>query len=260
MLEIGSVKLASRLLLGTAQYPSFAELQQAIVASKTEIITVSLRRQQPDGTASQRFWDHIKDLNCHILPNTAGCHFAREAVTTAQMARELFNTNWVKLEVIGDDYNLQPDPFETLVAAKELAKDGFTIFAYCTEDLVFCQRLLDAGVTVLMPWGSPIGAGKGLVNPYGLEVLRNRLPNQLLFVDAGIGLPSHATQAMEMGYDGVLLNSAVAYADSPSKMAEAFKHAVIAGRSAFEAGRMPERELAKPSTPTIDQPFWNESV
>ena len=258
MLQIGEVTVASRLLLGTAQYPSLEELKNSIEASGTEIITVSIRRQMPSQAASERFWDHIKKLNCHILPNTAGCHFAEEAVTTAEMARELFATNWIKLEVIGDDYNLQPDPVDLLKATEILAQKGFTVFAYCTEDLVLCKRLLNAGVSVLMPWAAPIGSGKGIVNPYGLETLRKRLPEAVMFVDAGLGLPSHAAQVMEMGYDGVLLNSAVAYAESPALMAEAFKHAVLAGRQAFIAGSMPVRELAVPSTPTIDQPFWSK--
>ncbi len=260
MLTIGDKTLTSRLLLGTAQYPSLEELQHAVTASGTEILTVSLRRQAAAQEKSETFWHYIKNLGCHILPNTAGCHQAQEAVTIANMSREIFQTNWIKLEVIGDDYNLQPDPIELLTAAKLLAQDGFDVFAYCTEDLVLCKRLLACGVKVLMPWGSPIGSGKGLVNPYGLQILRERISDAILFVDAGIGLPSHAAQAMEMGYDGVLLNSAVAYADSPRLMAEAFKYSVMSGRLAFEAGKMPVREFAKPSTPTIDQPFWSENL
>lgn len=259
MLRIGKTELNSRLLLGTAQYPSLDELRCAVTSSGTQIITVSLRRQSPAQNKSENFWQYIRDLGCHILPNTAGCRRAQEAITMAEMAREIFDTQWIKLEVIGDDYNLQPDPIELLLAAEALSKNNFEVFAYCTEDLVLCKRLLDCGVKVLMPWGSPIGSGKGLVNPYGLRILRERIPDATLFVDAGIGLPSHATQAMEMGFDGVLLNSAVAYADSPRVMAEAFKHAVIAGRKSYEAGSMPTREFAKPSTPTIDQPFWHGS-
>jgi thiazole synthase len=252
--------ISSRLLLGTALYPSLEIMQQAIKVSCTNVITVSLRRQSPKENGGESFWNHIKDLDCHLLPNTAGCHNASEAITTAEMAREIFNTNWIKLEVIGDDYNLQPDPFGLLEAAKVLVKNGFEVFPYCTDDLVLCQRLVDAGCKILMPWAAPIGTGKGLINPYALETLRARLPNITLIVDAGIGKPSHATTAMELGVDGVLLNTAVSLARNPVQMASAFRDAVIAGRAAYEAGMMPERNTAHPSTPLIDTPFWHHEA
>lgn len=249
---------SSRLLLGTAQYPSLSIMQDAIVASGAKIITLALRRQAPQAAAGTQFWDCIKQLNCQLLPNTAGCHNAQEAVTTAQLARELFETHWIKLEVIGDAYNLQPDPFELVKAAKILIADGFEVFPYCTDDLVLCQRLRDAGCRILMPWAAPIGSGKGILNPHALTTLRARLPDTTLIIDAGIGKPSHATQAMELGFDAVLLNTAVANAHQPVLMASAFRDAVQAGRSAYEAGMMPERDFAQPSTSLIDTPFWQQ--
>lgn len=258
MWKLADTTLSSRLLLGTACYPSLQTMQEAIVASGAEIITVSLRRQSPQEKASNPFWDTLKKLPCHILPNTAGCHQASDAITTAEMAREIFNTHWIKLEVIGDDYNLQPDPFELLKAAKALVQAGFEVFPYCTDDLVLCQRLVDSGCRILMPWASPIGSGRGIINPYALETLRARLPDITLIVDAGIGKPSHAVQAMELGFDGILLNTAVAEASHPIEMARAFQHAVIAGRMAFEAGTMQARSVASPSTPLLDTPFWHE--
>jgi thiazole synthase len=222
------------------------------------VVTVALRRQAPSDNSGSEFWNVIKELNCTVLPNTAGCFTVNEAVMTAEMARELFQTNWIKLEVIGDEYNLQPDAFELVKAAKILIDEGFEVFPYCTDDLILCKRLLDCGCRILMPWASPIGSGKGLVNPYALETLRSRLPDATLIVDAGIGKPSHAVQAMELGFDGVLLNTAVSLAAHPVQMAHAFKDAVVAGRTAFSAGMMQERNIAHPSTSLIDTPFWHQ--
>ena len=256
MWTIANTSLQSRLLLGTAQYPSMQSMSDAIKSAETNIITVSLRRQLPN-KGGDHFWDYIKKLNCHLLPNTAGCRSAHDAVTTAQMAREIFNTSWIKLEVIGDEYNLQPDPFELVKAAKILIEKGFEVFPYCTDDLILCQRLIDIGCRILMPWAAPIGSGKGIINPYALETLRVRFPQTILIVDAGIGKPSHAAQAMEMGFDAVLLNTAVANAREPVQMAAAFRDAVKAGRTAFEAGLICERQLANPSTSLLDTPFWH---
>lgn len=258
MWQIADKKLTSRLFLGTAQYPSPAIMCQAIQTSGTEVVTVSLRRQTAYHAEGHGFWDLIRDLGCHLLPNTAGCRTAKEAITTAQMAREIFNTNWIKLEVIGDDYTLQPDPFELLVAAKELLQQGFIVFPYCTDDLVLCDRLVSHGCQILMPWAAPIGSGQGLLNPFALKTLRRRFPNIPLIVDAGIGVPSHAAQAMELGYDGILLNSAVSLATDPIRMAEAFAAAIHAGRLAYTAGVMPTRDMAHASTPIIGTPFWQE--
>jgi thiazole synthase len=254
-LRIGDVELASRFFLGTAGYPSPQVLQEAIAASGTQVVTLGLKRQLAAGNAANDFFGIIRASGARLLPNTAGCRTAREAVTLARMARELFDTHWIKLEVIGDDYTLQPDPFELVEAAATLAKDGFEVFPYCTDDLVSCQRLLDAGCRILMPWGAPIGSGQGLLNPTALRTLRARLPGVPLVVDAGIGSPKDAAQAMELGYDAVLVNSAVSQSHDPVKMAQGFRLAVEAGRLAHEAGIMARQEMAVPSTPVTGQPF-----
>jgi len=256
--EIGGKRLNSRLFIGSALYPSPAVMENAIRASGAEVVTVSLRRQGVNKEAGEGFWKIIKALGVEVLPNTAGCHSAKEAITVAQMAREVFGTNWIKLEVIGDQYNLQPDPFETVEAARVLVKEGFEVFPYTTDDLVVAKKLVDAGCNILMPWGSPIGSGKGLMNPYNLKAIREAFPDMPLIVDAGIGKPSHAVMAMELGYDGILLNSAVALAQDPAAMAKAFALAIESGRMGYEAGAMQEREFASPSTPTVGTPFWHQ--
>jgi thiazole synthase len=252
--------LGSRLLLGTAAYPSPKIMRDAIAASGAEVITVSLRRQNPADRDGDAIWTYIRESGCRLLPNTAGCKSAAEAITLAEMSREIFETPWVKLEVIGDDYTLQPDPFGLVEAATELVKRGFQVLPYCTEDLVLCRKLLDAGCELLMPWGAPIGTGQGLLNRYALRTLRERLPDTVLIIDAGIGAPSEAAEAMEMGFDGVLLNTAVARAGDPVRMAEAFSGAIDAGRAAHEAGLMVRRQTAEPSTPTVGQPFWHRKA
>ncbi len=258
MWEIGGKTLNSRLLIGSALYPSPANMEESIKVSGAQIVTVSLRRQNAGDKAGASFWNIIKALGLEVLPNTAGSHSAKEAITTAQMAREVFGTNWIKLEVIGDQYNLQPDPFETVKAAEVLIKEGFEVFPYTTDDLVVAKKLVEAGCKILMPWGSPIGSGQGLMNPNNLKAIREKYPDIQLIVDAGIGKPSDAVQAMELGYDGILLNSAIALAQDPVKMAEAFKYAVAAGRLGFQAGTMQKREFASPSTPTVGTPFWHQ--
>lgn len=259
MLTLYGQSFDSHLLIGTASYPSLQVMLDAIELSGAQIITVSLRRQLQGDVCANPFWNSIKTLGCQLLPNTAGCHSMQEAVTTAEMAREIFDTDWIKLEVIGDDYQLQPNVFELLKGAEELIKRGFKVFPYCTDDLLVCQRLWELGCQVLMPWAAPIGSGLGMINPYGLKTLRARLPNASLIVDAGIGRPSDAVQVMELGYDGVLLNSAVALASDAVTMASAFKAAVVAGRLAHESGCIPRREQARPSTPLLDTPFWQQS-
>ncbi len=205
--------VSSRLLLGTSLYPSPEIMRRSVEASGASVLTVSLRRESSrDAGAGSRFWELVKSFGAHVLPNTAGCHTAREAITTAQMAREVFETNWVKLEVIANDDTLQPDVFGLVEAADALCRDGFQVFPYCTEDLGVAERLLGAGCQVLMPWAAPIGTGRGLMNPYALRSLRAYFPGTPLIVDAGIGAPSHAAEAMEIGFDGVLLNTAVAKA------------------------------------------------
>jgi thiazole synthase len=198
----------------------------------------------------------IEELGCRMLPNTAGCHTAKEAIATAEMARELFGTSWVKLEVIANDDTLQPDLFGLVEAAQVLAADGFDVLPYTTEDLSAAERLVAAGCTVLMPWASPIGSARGLINKDALKTLRAYFPDIPLIIDAGVGAPSHAAEAMEMGYDAVLLNTAVAKAGDPAKMAEAFAKAIEAGRLAFEAGLIEPRDMAAPSTPVAGTPFF----
>jgi thiazole synthase len=262
MLKLYDLNLNSRLLVGTALYPSPQIMADSILASETEMITLSLRRQDPANNQGQSMWQYIQTLSaqktCHLLPNTAGCHSAQEAITIAEMSREMFNTDFIKLEVIGDDYNLQPDPFALVEAAEHLIKKGFKVLPYCTDDLVVCKKLLDVGCQVLMPWGSPIGTGKGLMNPYNLETLRERLPDVTLVIDAGIGKPSQAMQAMELGFDAILLNTAIAKAQNPVAMARAFNAAVTGGRMAYEAGTMESRQTASPSTPVLGTPFWQQ--
>lgn len=257
MVEFYGQKVTSRLLMGTALYPSPDILQKAVKASDAGIVTVSLRREAARQNSGQGFWELIRELPVHVLPNTAGCKSVKEAVTTAQMARELFDTNWIKLEVIANDDTLQPDLFGLVEAAQILCKDGFEVFPYTTEDLSAAERLLEAGCQVLMPWGAPIGSARGLNNPFALESMRAYFPNIPLVVDAGIGAPSHAAKAMEMGYDAVLLNTAIAKAGDPVKMAKAFASAIEAGRTAYEAGIMEPRNMASPSTPVAGTPFFN---
>ncbi|WP_309899438.1 thiazole synthase [Variovorax soli] len=250
----------SRMLLGTSRYPSPDVLEAAVRRARPAMLTASLRRQAPtagngDGNG---FWDLLRRLDVPVLPNTAGCHSVQEAIATAQMAREVFDTPWIKLELIGDDYTLQPDTLSLVETAAQLIRDGFHVLPYCTEDLVVCQRLVDVGCQAVMPWAAPIGTGRGPVNPYAMQVLRERLAVPLL-VDAGLGLPSHACQVMEWGYDGVLLNTAVALAQDPVAMAGAFADAVQAGRSARLAGAMTAQDSAQPSTPVLGTPFWHHA-
>jgi thiazole synthase len=250
---------SSRLLLGTARYDSPSLLEDAILAADPAMVTVSLRRQiSSSAESAQSFWNLLRQSRRPILPNTAGCLSAREAVKTARMARELFETDFVKLEVIGDELSLQPDPFGLIEAAVELIRLGFQVLPYCTEDWVLCRRLMDAGCEVLMPWAAPIGTGQGPRNPRALQELRERAPHITLIVDAGIGLPSHACQVMEWGFDGVLLNTAVSRALHPVRMADAFASAVRSGRSAFLAGPMSVQEIAVASTPEIGRPFMSD--
>jgi thiazole synthase len=256
MLTLYGTNFTSRLLLGTAQYPSPESLKQAVQASRAEIVTVSLRRESARARTGQGFWTLIEELGCRVLPNTAGCRTAKEAIATAQMARELFGTTWVKLEVIANDDTLQPDLFGLVEAAAALVADGFAVLPYTTEDLSAAERLVAAGCTVLMPWAAPIGSARGLVNKDALKTLRAYFPDTPLVIDAGLGAPSHAAETMELGYDAVLLNTAVAKASDPVRMAEAFAKAVEAGRLAFEAGLMQPRDMASPSTPVAGTPFF----
>lgn len=257
-LSLYGTQLDSRLLLGTAGYPSPAVLAEAIVASGTRVVTVGLKRTLA-GDGDNGFLlgvlDTLRAQGARLLPNTAGCASAREAVQLACMARELYDTRWIKLEVTGDDYTLQPDPWQLLDAATLLSREGFQVFPYCTDDLVLCQRLVDAGCEVLMPWGAPIGSGQGLLNPWALRTLRQRLPTLPLIVDAGLGSPAHAACALELGFDAVLVNSAVAHATDPVAMARAFGQVVAGARIGYRAGVMAPQPMAVATTPVTGRPF-----
>ena len=257
-LTLYGVEFSSRMLLGTARYPSPQIMADAVAAAQCELVTVSLRREQARGQVGNRFLELIMDLDVRVLPNTAGCRTAHDAITTAQMARELFDSDWIKLEVIANDDTLQPDLFGLVEAADVLAKDGFRVFPYTTEDLGAAERLLAAGCEVLMPWGAPIGTGQGLNNRAALKAMRAYFPDTPLVIDAGIGAPSHAAAAMELGFDAVLLNTAIAKAGDPVTMARSFAEAIHAGRAAYESGLMAPRDMATPSTPVFGTPFVDE--
>jgi thiazole synthase len=246
-LEIAGRVFASRLILGTGGFRSLELMAEAVRASGAEAATVAMRRVDP--TAKGSILDVLRDAGCFVIPNTAGCFTARDAVTTAQLAREALETDWVKLEVIGDDKTLLPDPADLLDAAETLVADGFTVLPYTNDDPVLARRLEDAGCAAVMPLGSPIGSGMGIRNPYNLRLIveHARVP---VILDAGIGTASDAALAMELGCDGVLLASSVARAEDPPRMAKAMRLAVEAGRLAFESGRIPRRLYAEASSPT----------
>ncbi|MBB4186526.1 thiazole synthase [Sinorhizobium terangae] len=257
MLTLYGQELGSRMLLGTARYPSPAILADAVRQAGTEVVTVSLRRETAGGRQGGAFFELIRELGVRVLPNTAGCHTVSEAVLTAKMAREVFSTNWIKLEVIGHHDTLQPDVFGLVEAARILAGEGFDVFPYTTDDLVVAERLVEAGCKVLMPWCAPIGSAMGPQNIAALRTMRAHFPDMPLIVDAGIGRPSHATTVMELGYDAVLLNTAVAGAGNPALMAAAFAKAIDAGHAAFEAGMLEPRDMAVPSTPVIGKAVFS---
>ncbi|OOL19721.1 thiazole synthase [Bombella intestini] len=258
-LKLYGCDISSRLLLGTARYPSPAMLKEAIQAAKVEIVTVSLRREslglQNEQRAGQSFWSLIQQSGARVLPNTAGCHSVREAVKTAHMAREIMGTNWIKLEVIADDMALNPDVFGLVEAARILNEDGFKVFPYTTTDLGVGERLMQAGCHLLMPWAAPIGSGQGLSDRNALKAYRRHFETVPLIIDAGIGRPSQATEAMELGYDALLLNSAVAKSGNPVLMAQAFRQSVRAGRDAYLAGPIEPYEGAMPSSPMIGRAY-----
>jgi thiazole synthase len=250
-LVIAGREFRSRLVIGTGGFRNLEVMAEAVRASGADLATLALRRV--DAGARGSIVDVLESAGCMLLPNTAGCYTARDAVATAQLAREAFGTDWVKLEVIGDDRTLLPDPAELLDASEQLVADGFTVLPYTNDDPILARRLEDAGCAAVMPLGSPIGSGMGINNAYNLRLIveQARVP---VILDAGVGTASDAALAMEIGCDGVLLASAVSRAQDPPKMAEAMRLAVEAGRKAREAGRIPRRLYAKPSTPTEGVP------
>jgi thiazole synthase len=250
-LIIAGESLSSRLLLGTAGYPNQRIMRDAVQASGCEIVTVSMRRVSLPGQGQTHGSDTLDLLaNYRFLPNTAGCETARDAILTAELAREALDTNWVKLEVIGDRETLYPDAGELIEATRQLVDLGFVVLPYCSDDPVLCQRLADLGAAAVMPMGSLIGSGMGIANPANLELICRRSPVPVI-VDAGIGTASDAVIAMELGASAVLLNTAVSRADDPIAMASAMRLAVEAGRLAWRAGRIPRRGRAEPSSPQL---------
>ncbi|HWY19422.1 MAG TPA: thiazole synthase [Solirubrobacteraceae bacterium] len=245
-LTIAGQTLRSRLLLGTGGFPSLELLATAIAASGSELVTVALRRVDPAARGS--LIDVLADAGVRLLPNTAGCRTARDAVLTAKLAREAFDSDWIKLEVIGDEDTLLPDAPELLRAAEELVDEGFVVLPYTTDDPVLARRLVDVGCAAVMPLGSPIGSGMGIRNPYNIALIREAVSVPVV-LDAGVGTASDATLAMELGCDAVMAASAIARAQDPVRMASAMRHAVEAGRLAHTAGRIPRRHYARASTP-----------
>lgn len=248
-LRLGEESLFSRLLMGTSGYPNPQMMLEALAASGTEMVTVSVRRVNLHDMDDENVLSLLRQHGYELLPNTAGCFTAKEAVLVANLAREALETDLIKLEVIGDDETLLPDAEQLMKAAQALIADGFRVCAYANDDPIVCRKLADLGCTAVMPLASPIGSGMGLVNPYNLQLIRELLPNTTLIVDAGIGTASDAARAMELGYDGILLNSAVSGAKYPIAMARAMRLAVESGRLAYEAGRIPHRSYAKASSP-----------
>ena len=248
-MEISGKKFNSRLILGTSRYPNTQVMLESLEASGTEMITVSIRRfNLNSNNGNENILNFIDRKRYFLLPNTAGCYTAKDAVLTAQLAREALDTNWIKLEVIGDEETLFPDVVELLKAAESLISDGFIVLPYCNDDPITCKKLSDMGCAAVMPLGAPIGSGMGIRNPYNLQIIRD-IVNIPIIVDAGVGTASDAAVAMELGMDGVLMNSAVAGAQHPVSMAKAMCLAVEAGRLAYESGRIPKRLYANASSP-----------
>jgi thiazole synthase len=250
-LKIGQYAFESRLIVGTGKYPSLEVMQAAHAASGARMVTVAIRRINLDDAQGKTLLDYIDRSRYAILPNTAGCYSAREAVLTARLARELLETDLIKLEVIGDAQTLHPDTRETLLAAEQLVRDGFTVLPYIGDDPIACKQLEEAGCAAVMPLAAPIGSGLGVCNPYSIRIIKERARVPVI-VDAGVGTASDAAIAMELGVDALLMNTGVARARDPVLMADAMKHAVIAGREAFLAGRMSKQLYAAASSPMGD--------
>lgn len=248
-LIIANKSYHSRLIVGTSRYPSPEVMLEAVEASGAEMVTVAIRRLNLNsGNGQESILNYIDRKKYFLLPNTAGCFTAKDAVLTAQLAREALETNWVKLEVIGDEETLFPDVSELVKAAEILLKDDFIVLPYCNDDPITCKKLADIGCAAVMPLGAPIGSGMGIRNPYNLQIIREAISIPII-VDAGVGTASDAAIAMELGMDGVLMNSAIAQAEHPVSMARAMRLAVEAGRLAYESGRIPKRLYANASSP-----------
>ncbi len=246
---IAGRRFSSRLIVGTGKYRSFQEMRRCHEASGTEMVTVALRRVNLTDRSKESLLDYIDRTKIFLLPNTAGCYTADDAVRTAMLGREVGLSNWVKLEVIGDEKTLFPDNFGLVEATRILVKEGFVVLPYTNDDVVTARRLIDAGAAAVMPLAAPIGSGLGVQNPANLRILREQITEVPMIVDAGVGTASDAAIAMELGADAILMNTAIAAADDSEKMARAMKFAVEAGRLAYEAGRMPKKLYATASSP-----------
>ena len=249
VLRIASREFHSRLIIGTGKYKSFQEMARAHEASGAEIVTVAVRRVNLTDRSRESLLDYVDRKKFFILPNTAGCYTGDEAIRTARLAREVGLSNWIKLEVIGDEKTLFPDNFELVRATETLVKEGFVVLPYTNDDLISARRLIDAGAAAVMPLGAPIGSGLGIQNPANIRILREMITSVPLILDAGVGTASDATIAMELGADAVLMNTGIAGAQDPILMAQAMQHAVIAGRQAYLAGRMQKKLYAAASSP-----------
>ena len=248
MLRIAGVDLASRLIVGTGKYRDFAQMRGCHVAADTAMVTVAIRRIDLDAPQGSHILDFVDKAKIRLLPNTAGCYTPEDAVTTARLAREALGTEWIKLEVIGDPKTLFPDSEGTLEAARQLVREGFVVLPYIVDDPVICRRLAEIGCAAVMPLAAPIGSGLGICNPYNLRIILEQATVPVI-VDAGVGTASDAALAMELGVDAILMNTAIAEAKDPVKMATAMRLGVEAGRLAYEAGRMPRRLYASASSP-----------
>ena len=247
-LKIADKEFDSRLIVGSARFPDPETMRRSLKASGTEMVTVAIRRANLSSRDGENILKYLREDEYFLLPNTAGCYTAKEAVTTARLAREALGTNWIKLEVIGDDETLFPDVPELLKAAEQLLLDDFVVLPYSNDDPITCRKLADMGCAAVMPLGAPIGSGMGIRNPYNLQIIREQVDVPVI-VDAGVGTASDAAVAMELGMDAVLMNSAISQAKHPVAMAEAMKLGIRAGRLAYESGRMPRRLYAKASSP-----------
>ena len=249
VLRIAGREFHSRLIIGTGKYRSFQEMARAHEASGAEMVTVAVRRVNLTDRSKESLLDYVDRQKYFILPNTAGCYSGDEAIRTARLAREVGLSNWIKLEVIGDEKTLFPDNFELVRATEVLVKEGFVVLPYTNDDLISARRLIDAGAAAVMPLGAPIGSGLGIQNPANIRILREMITSVPVIVDAGVGTASDAAVAMELGADAVLMNTGIAAAQDPILMAQAMQHAVIAGRQAYLAGRMPRKLYAAASSP-----------
>ena len=249
VLQIAGKEFHSRLIVGTGKYRSFPEMARAHEASGAEIVTVAVRRVNLTDRSKESLLDYVDRSKYFILPNTAGCYTGEDAIRTARLAREVGLSNWIKLEVIGDEKTLFPDNFELLRSTETLAREGFVVLPYTNDDLIAARRLIDAGAAAVMPLGAPIGSGLGIQNPANIRIMREMITSVPLIVDAGVGTASDAAIAMELGADAVLMNTGIAAADDTVLMADAMRHAVIAGRQAYLAGRMPKKLYATASSP-----------